>query len=67
MSEQISAREKEVCALVAQGLFNTEIADRLGVTEATVKQHLSNIMRKLGLRNRVEVAIAFLETNKVPK
>ena len=55
-ADQLSARESEVVRLVALGLRNQEIADRLGIGEATVKTHLNNILHKLALRDRVEVA-----------
>ncbi len=57
--ERMTARELEVCALLAAGLRNGEIAKRLWVTERTVKFHLSNVYKKLGVRGRAE-AIAVL-------
>ncbi len=57
--ESLTAREQEVLALIAQGLPNKEIADRLIITERTVKFHVSAIMGKLGATNRTEaVALA---------
>lgn len=53
---QITGREREVLEQVAQGLSNREIADRLSIAETTVKNHLRNILTKLHLRNRVELA-----------
>ena len=52
----LSARELEVLRLVAAGSTNGEIARRLWVTEQTVKFHLSNIYRKLGVGNRTEAS-----------
>jgi DNA-binding NarL/FixJ family response regulator len=57
--EKLTARELEVLALVAQGLPNKEIADRLAISQRTVKYHVSSIMGKLGAGNRTEaVALA---------
>lgn len=53
----LTSREKEILALVARGLANKEISARLNITEGTVKRHLENILAKLHLRNRVELAI----------
>jgi len=52
----LTAREKEILALVARGLANKEISASLAITEGTVKRHLENILAKLHLRNRVELA-----------
>jgi DNA-binding NarL/FixJ family response regulator len=53
----LSARELEVARAVARGLSNQEICDELYVSLSTVKTHLTSIQTKLGLRNRVEIAI----------
>jgi DNA-binding NarL/FixJ family response regulator len=52
----LTRREEEILNLVARGLPNKEIADSLGIVEGTVKRHLQNILEKLHLRNRVELA-----------
>lgn len=52
----LSDREREFLALVAEGLTNAQIAERLSVTEHTVKFHLQNIFQKLGAANRTEAA-----------
>lgn len=52
----LTAREEEVLALVARGMANKEIAATLMIVEGTVKRHLQNILAKLHLRNRVELA-----------
>ena len=56
MAEQddLSERELEILKLVAEGLTNTEIANRLWIAESTVRFHLGNIFSKLGARNRME-------------
>ncbi|HAT1181362.1 DNA-binding response regulator [Corynebacterium sp. HMSC06D04] len=57
----LSARENEVAQLVAKGLDNTEIAEQLYVSVATVKTHIKHILEKIGGTNRVHIAIAVLE------
>ncbi len=54
--EPLSDREREVLVLVAQGLANREIAERLVITEGTVKNHVSNILGKLQAENRTQAA-----------
>ena len=57
--DALTPRELEVLPLLAQGLLNKEIADRLDITERTVKFHVSSILGKLGAGNRTEaVSIA---------
>lgn len=53
----LTNREKKVLTLLAEGLNNKEIADALYITEGTVKNHLSSVMAKLGLRDRTQAAI----------
>jgi DNA-binding NarL/FixJ family response regulator len=52
-----SARQQQVIELVARGLKNSEVADLIGTTEHVVKNHLRMIYDKLGLWNRVELAL----------
>ncbi len=55
--DPLSAREVEVLRLVARGLGNQEIADALGIGEATVRSHVSSILAKLHLANRTQAAL----------
>jgi DNA-binding NarL/FixJ family response regulator len=64
-TKQLTAREAEIVRHVARGLRNAEIAERLSITEATVKTHLNNIFEKLGLRDRVELAVYALRHGMV--
>ncbi|MEL7208830.1 MAG: response regulator transcription factor, partial [Actinomycetota bacterium] len=63
--EPLTDREEEVLVTVARGLTNAEIADALHVSLSTVKTHLAALMRKLGARNRVEIAIWAYETRRM--
>lgn len=56
-----SVRERQVLQLVAEGLTNSEIADRLYLSESTIKCHLSSGFRKLGVCSRAEAAAAVLD------
>jgi DNA-binding NarL/FixJ family response regulator len=52
----LSARQREILELVAEGLSNAEIAGRLYLSESTIKQHLRAVYKELGMRNRTEAA-----------
>jgi two-component system, NarL family, response regulator DevR len=57
----LTPREREIAALVARGLSNAQIATRLGVTERTVKNRLTVVFHKLGVRSRVQLALRVRE------
>ena len=62
----LSNREREVSGLVVQGYLNKEIAEKLFISEQTVKNHLHNIFEKLGVSNRLELALYIVQHQGAP-
>jgi DNA-binding NarL/FixJ family response regulator len=63
--DRLTEREKDVFALITRGCTNAEIAQRLGMGEATAKTHVSRVLAKLGVRDRVQAVIHAYETGNV--
>jgi DNA-binding NarL/FixJ family response regulator len=63
--DELTDREREVMALAAAGLTNDQIADRLVVSVATAKTHVSRAMVKLGVRDRAQLVVLAYETGLV--
>jgi DNA-binding NarL/FixJ family response regulator len=62
----LTAREIEVVTLITEGCTNKDIARTFGISEETVKRHLTNIFNKLGVGNRLELALFALNHNLLP-
>lgn len=56
-SDNMTEREKQICFLMAEGLTNKQIADRLYISEGTVKNYISNIYDKTGIHDRVKLIV----------
>ena len=63
MIKPLSNRENEVLSLVAKGYSNKDIANTLCISVYTVKNHISNLMKKMNVKNRSQLALSFLKYN----
>ena len=66
LSEEITSRETDVLRMLAQGLVNKDIASRLGISEHTVKFHISSILDKLGASTRTEAVTLGIRRGLIP-
>ena len=57
----LTPRQREICALISEGLINEEIANQLTVEPASVKRAVTRILATLGLRNRTQIAIGWFK------
>ncbi len=61
----LTTREKEVFELLVGGLTTKEIANNLKISEKTVRNHISNVMQKLGVKGRANAVIELLKLNEI--
>jgi len=63
----LTSREEEVLGLIVRGYSNKEIADELNISPRTVKAHVSNILKKMGVEDRTQAAVKILESRLLPQ
>jgi DNA-binding NarL/FixJ family response regulator len=62
---ELTPREREIVALISQGLSNAQIAERLYLSNGTVRNHISTILEKTGLEHRTQIAVRYLSGQHV--
>lgn len=65
MNSILTKREKEVFDLLIQNFDTTEIALKLGISEKTVRNHISNVMQKLGVKGRASAVVELIKLNEI--
>ena len=65
MNNILTTREKEIFELLVENNTTKEIADRLKISEKTVRNHISNVMQKMGTKSRAATAIELIKINEI--